>query len=103
MDFGDGIGSEQKGIRPAIVVQNDVGNQFSPTTLVCPLTTRTKRMMPTHVELKAKDCDVKEDSTVLCEQSRVIDKTRLIKQLGKIENQEMINAINRKIVISFGL
>lgn len=103
MDFGDGVGSEQKGIRPAIVVQNDKGNQFSPTTIVCPLTTKTKKLMPTHVGISASECDVKEDSIVLCEQTRVIDKARLKRQLGKIENQKLLNDINSKIAISFGL
>lgn len=104
VDFGSGIGSEQKGIRPAVVVQNDVGNKYSTTTLVCPVTSKTlKKKMPTHVEITPQDCSINKNSVVLCEQSRVIDKQRMIKKLGEIENLELICEINQKIAVSFGL
>lgn len=103
VNFGKGIGSEQNGVRPAVVVQNDMGNKYSTTTLVCPLTSKEKKKMPTHVEITPADCSVNEKSIVLCEQSRVIDKQRMIKKLGEIKNIELINEINKKIAISFGL
>ena len=101
--FGKGIGSEQNGVRPAVVVQNDIGNKYSTTTLVCPVTSKSKKKMPTHVEITPNDCSVNENSVVLCEQSRVIDKQRMLKKLGEIKNMELINEINHKIAISFGL
>ena len=103
VDLANNMGSEQGGIRPAVIVQNDVGNNFSPTTLICPLTSKTKQMDTTHVVLSPKEAAVIKDSVVLCEQARVIDKQRIKKKLGKIESQMKIEEINRRIAISFGL
>lgn len=103
VDLSANLGSEQGGLRPAVVVQNDVGNQYAPTTIICPLTTQKKSLSVTHVDLSPKDCGIRQESTVLCEQVRVIDKARIKKKLGEIQNKEKINAINQKILVSFGI
>mgnify|MGYP002519277531 CR=1 FL=1 len=97
------VGSEQGGIRPAVIIQNDKGNQYSPTTVVCPITSKQKKNnIPTHVELLPED-GVSKPSTVLCEQPMTIDKSLLMKCLGRVENQQKIIDINQKIMISLGV
>ena len=103
VDLTSSEGSEQKGIRPAVVVQNEIGNQHSPTTIVCPLTSQIKNLSVTHVSLTPKDCGVIKDSVVLCEQLRVIDKVRIKKKLGEINNLSKIIDINKKIMIAVGI
>ncbi len=103
VDLSSHIGSEQSGVRPALIVQNDIGNAYSPTTIICPLTSQTKTNVNTHVTLTPDDCGILRDSIVLCEQVRVIDKSRLMKKLGEVTNQQKINDINRKLMISIGL
>jgi mRNA interferase MazF len=103
VDLNEQIGSEQGGTRPAVIVQNDVGNLYSPTTIICPLTSKNKSQVATHVQLSPSDCGVVKDSTVLCEQLRVVDKCRLKKKLGEISNKRKIEDINKKIMISIGL
>lgn len=102
VDLVDGQGSEQSGIRPALIIQNNVGNAHSPTTIIAPITSKEKTHQPTHVDLSKKDGVIK-DSTVLLEQIRVVDKSRLLKKLGEVKNQEKINDINRKIIIAMGI
>ena len=103
IDLRDQVGSEQSGIRPAVVVQNETGNMHSPTTIICPLTSKQKTMSATHVQLTTADAEVVKDSVVLCEQVRVIDKTRIKKRLGEVKNMKKIEDINQKIMISFGI
>lgn len=103
IDLTNCIGSEQGGVRPAVVVQNDVGNTYSNTTIVCPLTTKQKKMAATHVDLTPRDAGILQDSTVLCEQVRVIDKTRIRRKLGEIQNLQKIVDINQKIMVSMGI
>ena len=103
IDFNNQIGCEQIGTRPAIVVQNDIGNMYSPTTIVCPITTRDKVTLPTHVKLSTADASVHKNSIILCEQVRVIDKKRIKKKLGKVTNELKIKEINQKILVSFGI
>lgn len=103
IDLSNQVGSEQSGVRPAIIVQNETGNMYSPTTIICPLTSKTKGTSATHVVLTPDDAGVITDSTVLCEQVRVIDKTRIRKKLGEVKNFEKINDINQKILVSFGI
>lgn len=103
IDLRNQVGSEQSGVRPAVVVQNEVGNLYSPTTIVCPLTSKNKQMSATHVELTTEDAELVRDSVVLCEQVRVIDKTRIKKRLGEVTNLRKIEDINQKILISFGI
>lgn len=103
VDLRNQVGSEQSGVRPAVVVQNETGNIYSPTTIVCPLTSKSKSMSVTHVELTTADAEIIRDSVVLCEQVRVIDKTRIKKRLGQVNNLQKIEDINQKILISFGI
>lgn len=85
-----GIGSEQKGVRPGVILQNDIGNQVSPNTVALPLTTRLKNLnQPTHVLLSANEYNLAADSVVLCENPQRMSKTRLIKYLGKISKEDM--------------
>lgn len=97
------IGSEQKGNRPVVIVQNDVGNRNSPTTIVLPLTKKLNRKtkIPTHLNLKDNEY-IKYDSTVLAEQIRVIDKQRLGKKLGRLNNH-IIEILDNKMDIALGI
>lgn len=97
------VGSEQAGIRPAVIVQNEVGNQHSPTTIICPLTSQDKTPIVTHVNLTPSDADIIKASTVLCEQIRVIDKSRIRRKLGEVRNRQKIEDINKKIMLSIGI
>lgn len=103
IDLNNQVGSEQSGVRPAVVIQNETGNMYSPTTIICPLTSKSKSMSATHVELTTTDADILRDSVVLCEQMRVIDKTRIKKKLGEVKNLQKIEDINQKIMISVGI
>lgn len=96
-----GQGSEQNGLRPVVVLQNDVGNRFSPTTVVVPLTSQNKKNVPTHVNLSPED-GVAKPSTALCEQPMSVDKTRLIKRIGAL-NENKIEDINKKILFNLGI
>lgn len=97
----EGIGSEQQGARPAIVLQNDVGNKYSSTTIVAPLTSRVKRKLPTHVFLKASDTQLVCDSIVLLEQIRVVDKSRLGSFISRVSD-EIMQEINGAVLLSLG-
>lgn len=103
VDLDNACGSEQAGIRPALIIQNEVGNAHSPTTIVCPLTTKNKSLKATHVVLTPQDSGVIKESTVLCEQIRVIDKTRLMRKLGEVSCVKKLEDINRKLMVSIGL
>ena len=102
VDLGETKGSVQGGIRPAIILQNDVGNHFSPTTLICPLTSKKKKEMPTHVTLPTTT-GLQKESVALCEQIRVIDKTQLTKRICDVADENIVDEINRGIMVSFGL
>ncbi len=96
-------GSEQGGIRPVLVVQNDVGNSHSPTTIVLPITSRlTKAKLPTHVELTKVESGLARDSVVLAEQIRTIDKQRLQQKVSALDDSAM-NKINHAMEISMGI
>ena len=103
VDLNSHVGSEQSGIRPALIVQNEEGNTYSPTTIICPLTSKQKTLLKTHVFLETSDCGIIKDSTVLCEQVRVIDKSRIVRKVGEITNQKKIEDVNRKLMISMGI
>lgn len=101
-DLGTTFGSEQGGIRPVLILQNDVGNRFSPTTIVAPLTTRIgKAILPTHVLIKQQQ-GLTSDSIVLLEQIRTIDKNRLRGFVGVLDRCTM-NEIGRAVEISMGI
>jgi len=99
--MGAGFGSEQAGKRPVLIIQNDVGNQYSPTVIVAAMTDRDKRYMPTHVDVDVREGLMK-PSTVLLEQIRTIDKKRLEKKISTL-TEERMREVDRAIKISFGL
>lgn len=102
-DLSPVVGSEQGGVRPVLIVQNDVGNKFSPTVIAAAITSqRDKNNLPTHIEVNAHDCGLAKDSVVLLEQVRTIDKRRLKEKMGALDNNEM-GKINQALSISFGL
>ncbi len=101
-DLGETIGSEQSGMRPVVVLQNNVGNKYSPTIIVSPLTTKNKKMfLPTHVDF-GRRFGLKEESIALLEQIRTIDRSRLIKYIGKADGKTM-RQVDVAIAVSFGL
>ena len=97
------IGSEQGGIRPVLIVQNDVGNRYSPTVIAAAITSqKDKSKLPTHIELSSQSCGLSRDSIVLLEQIRTIDKRRLKEHMGRLDETAM-NRINHALEVSFGL
>ncbi|MBQ8078120.1 MAG: type II toxin-antitoxin system PemK/MazF family toxin [Eubacterium sp.] len=102
-DLSPVIGSEQGGVRPVLIVQNDVGNKFSPTVIAAAITSRQdKNNLPTHIEVDAKDCGLAKDSVVLLEQVRTIDKKRLREKMGALDGSDM-GKVNEALTVSFGL
>lgn len=100
-DLSPVIGSEQGGMRPVLIVQNDIGNKHAPTTIIAPITSRfTKKPLPTHLPLS--NCGLAKDSIALCEQLRTIDKRRLREKMGEIGEKEKV-ALDKAIAISLGL
>ena len=95
------IGSEQKGIRPVIIIQNDMGNKHSPTVLAAPVSTKKDKILPTHILIKQFD-KIRQDSIVLLEQIRVLDKSRLKGYMGTLDDETM-EQVNNAIKISFEL
>lgn len=101
-DLGQTIGSEQGGRRPVIIIQNNIGNYYSPTTIIAPITTKmAKSTLPTHITISKKD-GINITSIAMLEQIRVIDKERLIKKLGQISHEEM-QYLNKSLLISIGV
>ncbi len=97
------VGSEQGGRRPVLIVQNDVGNRYSPTVIVAAITAQiTKGKLPTHVELPAADCHLERDSVVLLEQLRTIDKRRLKEKITSLQEDYMAR-VDEALNISVGL
>ncbi len=97
------IGSEQGGVRPVLILQNDIGNKYSPTTIVAAITSRIKKAkLPTHVELSASKYKLEKDSVILLEQVRTIDKRRLKEQIAHLDDETM-EKINHALQISLGL
>ena len=102
-DLSPVVGSEQGGIRPVLVIQNDIGNKYSPTVIAAAITSQiNKAKMPTHIELAAKDYGLNKDSVILLEQIRTIDKRRLREKIGRIDDRLMAS-VNNAWSISFGL
>ncbi|HEY8463781.1 MAG TPA: type II toxin-antitoxin system PemK/MazF family toxin [Bacillota bacterium] len=97
------LGSEQGGQRPVLIIQNDVGNMYSPTTIVAAITSRIKRAkLPTHIELNAAHANLEKDSVVLLEQLRTIDKQRLMEKITHLDEETMAK-VDRAIETSLGL
>ena len=102
-DLSPVVGSEQGGIRPVLIIQNDVGNKFSPTVIVAAITSQhTKANLPTHISLSAQGCGLSKDSVVLLEQVRTLDKKRLKEKMGALDNLFMTR-VDEALSISFGL
>ena len=102
-DLSPVVGSEQGGVRPVLIVQNDVGNRHSPTVIAAAITSqREKNRLPTHIEITSGTCGLAKDSIVLLEQIRTIDKQRLKERMGVLDATSM-DKINSALQISFGL
>ncbi len=103
-DLSPVVGSEQGGIRPVLIIQNDTGNKYSPTVIAAAITSQTtKNKLPTHIEIGSREGGLKSDSIVLAEQIRTIDKSRLKEKIGHIDDTNVMDRINSAIGISFGL
>lgn len=102
-DLSPVVGSEQGGIRPVLIVQNNVGNKFSPTVIAAAITSQiNKAKMPTHIELGAKSFGLTKDSIVLTEQIRTLDKKRLREKMGCLDEEHM-RSVDEALAVSFGL
>lgn len=102
-DLSPVVGSEQGGVRPVLIVQNDVGNKFSPTVIAAAITSqRFKTNLPTHIRVNADNCGLSKDSIVLLEQVRTIDKKRLREKMGNLDPSDMYK-IDKALSVSFGL
>lgn len=102
-DLSPVVGSEQGGVRPVLIVQNDIGNKFSPTVIAAAITSqKDKSRLPTHISLSAEHCGLSRDSVVLLEQIRTLDKRRLKERMGKLDTQSMYD-VDRALSVSFGL
>ena len=102
-DLSPVIGSEQGGVRPVLIIQNDVGNKYSPTVICAAITSQiNKAKLPTHVEIESVKSTLVKDSVILLEQIRTIDKKRLREKICRIEDN-MMKKINRAVMVSLGL
>ena len=102
-DLSPVVGSEQGGVRPVLIVQNDTGNRHSPTVIAAAITSQTgKAKLPTHIELAAQCCGLPKDSVILLEQIRTLDKRRLRERMGRVDGAVM-EKVDAAIAVSFGL
>mgnify|MGYP004926474963 FL=1 len=103
-DLSPVVGSEQGGIRPVLIIQNDTGNRYSPTVIAAAITSQTgKARLPTHIALPVNEnCGLNRDSIILLEQVRTLDKKRLRERMGHVEEQVM-EKVDTAIAVSFGL
>lgn len=102
-DLSPVVGSEQGGVRPVLIVQNNVGNKYSPTVIAAAITSQIhKAKMPTHIELPGQHFGLTRDSVVLMEQIRTIDKRRLRERMGTLDESHM-QQVNQALAVSFGL
>jgi mRNA interferase MazF len=102
-DLSPVVGSEQGGIRPVLIVQNDIGNKYSPTVIISAITSQiNKAKLPTHIEISATEYGLPKDSVILLEQIRTIDKKRLKDKIGYL-SPEMMKKVDEALEISFGL
>jgi len=102
-DLSPVVGSEQGGMRPVLIVQNDTGNRHSPTVIAAAITSRTgKAKLPTHIELSGQSVGLSRDSVILLEQIRTIDKSRLRERMGRLD-ESVMDKVDSAIAVSFGL
>ena len=103
-DLSPVVGSEQGGVRPVVIIQNNLGNKYSPTVIAAAITSQTnKTKLPTHIEITGDTEGLKNNSVILTEQIRTIDKSRLKEKIGHIDDEEVISQINNALGVSFGL
>jgi len=102
-DLSPVIGSEQGGIRPVLIIQNDIGNKYSPTVIITAITSQiNKAKLPTHVEISSEEYGLNKDSVILLEQIRTIDKRRLKDKIGHISDELMVR-VDQALMISLGM
>ena len=102
-DLSPVVGSEQGGIRPVIIIQNDMGNKYSPTVICAAITSQiNKAKLPTHIEISAERYNLVKDSVILLEQIRTIDKKRLREKICSTDN-ELMSLVNRALIVSLGM
>ena len=102
-DLSPVVGSEQGGMRPVLIVQNDTGNRHSPTVIAAAITSQIgKARLPTHIELSGQSVGLTRDSVILLEQIRTLDKSRLRERMGKLDDTTM-TAVDNALAVSFGL
>ena len=102
-DLSPVVGSEQGGVRPVLIVQNDTGNRYSPTVIAAAITSQTgKARLPTHISLSAQHYGLSKDSVVLLEQIRTLDKRRLREEMGGVD-AELMGKVDSALAVSFGL
>ena len=102
-DLSPVVGSEQGGVRPVLIVQNDVGNKYSPTVIAAAITSQiNKAKLPTHIEISAQEYGLLKDSVILLEQIRTIDRKRLREKIGRLD-EELMERVNEALSVSFGL
>jgi len=102
-DLSPVIGSEQGGLRPVLIIQNDIGNKYSPTVIAAAITSQiNKTKLPTHIELYAENFGLAKNSVILLEQIRTIDKRRLKEKMGHLDDG-LMSSVNNAISVSFGL
>ena len=102
-DLSPVVGSEQGGLRPVLIIQNDVGNRYSPTVIAAAITSRMgKTRLPTHIDVHADKMGLAKDSVILLEQIRTLDKRRLKEKMGHLDSAVM-SRVNNAIAVSFGL
>jgi mRNA interferase MazF len=102
-DLSPVVGSEQGGLRPVLIIQNDIGNRYSPTVIAAAITSKmSKTKLPTHIDVPGEDAGLAKDSIILLEQIRTIDKKRLKEKMGHLDDATM-TSVNNAIEVSFGL
>jgi mRNA interferase MazF len=102
-DLSPVVGSEQGGVRPVLIVQNDTGNRHSPTVIAAAITSQTGKVkLPTHIEVSAASCGLPKDSVILLEQVRTLDKRRLRERTGRAD-RDVMDRVDAAIAVSFGL
>lgn len=102
-DLSPVVGSEQGGVRPVLIVQNDIGNKYSPTVIAAAITSQiNKAKLPTHIEISAWEYGLQKDSVILLEQIRTIDKKRLREKIGHLDD-ELMERVNEALGVSFGM
>ena len=102
-DLSPVVGSEQGGVRPVLIVQNEIGNRHSPTVIAAAITSRQdKNRLPTHINVRADRCGLAKDSIILTEQIRTLDKRRLREKMGTLDERAMRH-VDEELAVSFGL